>query len=86
MGAFFTREHKPLRVLEIRPATSEKDEYVLWQLYARKYGVARVGGYSPRICKQLGFKWERIVPITRAKYSPLGDSLFLPKVLDTSFL
>lgn len=56
-GAHFTRVHKPLRVLALRKTEWEEGEFSLWYSYARQHGTARVGGYSPYVCRALGFTW-----------------------------
>lgn len=86
VGAHFTRLHKPLRVLELRPANSEEDEFRLWCIYAELYGRTRVGGWSKHLCAEFNFTWPYPVERTARRYRPLGDTLFLPKILDTASL
>lgn len=83
-GAFFTKKHKPLRVLEIRPAKNERDEFELWKHYAARYGYLRVGGWSEHLCGEFGFKWPRLPKLTKAEYEP--TMLFKPKFVDLSLL
>jgi hypothetical protein len=81
-GAYFTRQHRPLRVLELREARSEKDEFRLWTIYAEIYGTKRVGGWSRHLADEFGFDWPSVPLFTRAKYRPLGNTLFLHKMVD----
>lgn len=56
-AAFFTRKHRPLRLVEWRPARNLADEYEAWCEYAMALGHKNVGGYSKRLCAQNGFPW-----------------------------
>lgn len=61
-GADFTRRNAPLGVLEIRPASSEKDEYDVWCDYVKIYGLTRVGGWNYYLARDFGFKWYFRLP------------------------
>lgn len=56
-AAYFTKEHKPKRLILYVPALTIADEYELWVQFADKYGYKKVGGYSRGLCKTCGFPW-----------------------------
>lgn len=56
-GAYFTKKHKPLRLLEYRKAKTLADEYECWCEFAIALGHECVGGYSKKLCAEHGFPW-----------------------------
>jgi hypothetical protein len=68
VGAIFTRRFRPLRVLELIPATSEHDEFRIWNLHAHRLGKLRVGGYCQALAEEFNFTWEYPVALTRRAF------------------